>query len=111
MDGHLARMAASIFRVKAACTSETLVSYHITTRRHNLKMEVARSSETLVSYHNSTCRHNLKMEVARPSETLVSYYSITRRHNPEDLDLNFHRRGSLKYRVFSYRLRKQLTTS
>jgi hypothetical protein len=29
-------------------------------------------------------------------ETLVSYHSTTRHHNPEDLDLNRHRRDSLK---------------
>jgi hypothetical protein len=30
------------------------------------------------------------------SETLVSYHNTTQRHNPEDLDLNLHRRESLK---------------
>jgi hypothetical protein len=38
--------------------SETLVSYHIATRHHNLKIQAARSSEMLVSYHNTTWRHN-----------------------------------------------------
>jgi hypothetical protein len=35
-------------------------------------MEEARYSETLVSYHNTSRRHNLKMEAAGCSETLAS---------------------------------------
>jgi hypothetical protein len=44
--------------LKAARISETLVSYHITTQRHNPEMQAAWTSETVVSYHNTTWRHN-----------------------------------------------------
>jgi len=37
----------------------------------------------------------VKMVAVRSSETLGSYRSTTRRHNPEDLDVNFHRRGNV----------------
>jgi hypothetical protein len=88
-------------KMEAAWPFETLVSYHITARHHNLKMEAARSSDTLVSYHITARHHNLKMEAACSSETLVSYHITTRHRNPEYHDLNLHRRQYLKSRNIS----------
>jgi hypothetical protein len=34
------------------------------------------------------------------SKTLVSYHNTTRRHNPDDLELNPHRRETLKSRIY-----------
>jgi hypothetical protein len=59
-------------------------------------MEAARSSETLVSCHSATRRHNLKMEAAMSSETLVSYHKIAWRQKPAELNLNLSRRENLK---------------
>jgi len=68
-------------KMEAARSSETLVSYHITTLFHNLKMEAAWSSETLVSYHVIIRCYNLKMEAVRSSETSVSCNIIIWLHN------------------------------
>jgi hypothetical protein len=41
----------------------------------------------------------MKMEAAWASETSLSYHNTTLRYNPEELDLNHHRRESLKTRI------------
>jgi hypothetical protein len=68
-------------KMEMARSSERLVSYHNTTRFHNMNMEAATPSEMLVAYHIIIPCHNLKMEAAWSSETLVFYHNATRRHN------------------------------
>jgi hypothetical protein len=78
-------------KMEVSWTSVTLMSYRIATRRHNLKMKATWTSETLAYYHNTTQYHTLKMEAAWTSEALVSHHNTTRRHKPEDIDVNLHR--------------------
>jgi len=57
----------------------------ITTWRYNpVKMEAVWSSETSVSYHITTWRHYTMKAAARSSETLVPYHNTTRHHNTQD---------------------------
>jgi len=69
--------------VKTVRSSETSVSYHITTRCHN-------PEDHDLNLHSSPSHFTLKMEAALSSETLVSYRIATRGHNPEDHDLNLY---------------------
>jgi len=67
-------------KMEVACSSETLVFYHITARCHNLE-------DLDLNLYPSPTHFTLKMEVACSSETLVSCHNIARCHNPEDFNL------------------------
>jgi len=69
-------------KMETAWPSETLVSYHITSRYHI-------PEDHDINLFPSPTHFTLKMEAARSSETLVSYHITTRCHNTEDRNLKF----------------------
>jgi hypothetical protein len=93
----LARSEIFILKMKAARSSETLVSYHTTTRRHNpedLDLNSYPQGGSSTNLRNVSTQHlhtipmtstwmfTLKMEAEWSSEKFVSY------HNPEGFDSN-----------------------
>jgi hypothetical protein len=71
-------------KTEAAQSSETVVTYYITTRRHKPEHYDFKG-------HRSIIYFTLKMEAACSTETLVTYHIMTRCRNPADPDLlRFH---------------------
>jgi hypothetical protein len=114
-------------KMGAAKSSETLVSYRITTRCHNPEdgKKVLRNIGTLLHHYTmsqpwrwrqqSPPKHlyptsslhdvtTLKMEAAKSSETLVPYLITTRCHNPEDHDVELHRLENLRFVILVHLL-------
>jgi hypothetical protein len=80
---------------------------------HTLKLKAARSSQMLVSYHK-TAQHNTTQHNTTPHNAThhnktqhnttqhnTTQHNATRRHDPDDHDLNLHRREVIKSLSFT----------
>jgi len=63
-------------------------------------MEAPRSSETLVSYPITTWSLHPEDGGSMVPKTLVSYHNTAWHHNPKDLDLNLHCCENLKSHIW-----------